>query len=170
MPCTLWCELTADETLTHVIRIKHPLGSPYCCKWSCRQLQHSIQDLSRQVTALVSQVQDLQGARQPRGGMRSPMLPSPQASSALVTSDDVISDRLVSFHDIQVSVNMRYRKHTNIIDTVEASNCACDNLFNALFLPQKILCTYNSGGRALKHQLTGVSLHCSDQRCPANLS
>lgn len=66
----------------------------------CRQLQHNIQDLSRQVTALVSQVQDLQGARQPRRQPASPA--TPQTSSALITSDDVISDRLVSFNDIQV--------------------------------------------------------------------
>jgi len=66
----------------------------------CRQLKLNIQDLSRQVTALVSQVQDLQGGRQPRWGAASPA--TPQMSSALVTSDDVISDRLVSFTDIQV--------------------------------------------------------------------
>ena len=66
----------------------------------CRQLQHNIQDLSRQVTALVSQVQDLQGGRQPRRQPASPA--TPQTSSALITSDDVISDRLVSFNDIQV--------------------------------------------------------------------
>ena len=52
------------------------------------------------MTALVSQVQDLQGGRQPRWGAASPA--TPQMSSALVTSDDVISDRLVSFTDIQV--------------------------------------------------------------------
>ena len=85
---------------------------------SCRQLQHNIQDLSRQVTALVSQVQDLQGGRQPRGGMHSSVSPSAPSSSALITSDDVISDRLVSFHDIQVSTIMRYIKHVSVIDAV----------------------------------------------------
>jgi hypothetical protein len=66
----------------------------------CRQLQHNIQDLSRQVTALVSQVQDLQSGRQQR---RQTALPAtPQTSSVLITSDDVISERLVSFNDIQV--------------------------------------------------------------------
>ena len=70
------------------------------CPVPCRQLKLNIQDLSRQVTALVSQVQDLQGGRQPRRGAASPA--TPQMSSALITSDDVISDRLVSFTDIQV--------------------------------------------------------------------
>ena len=68
------------------------------CARACRQLQHNIQDLSRQVTALVSQVQDLRGGRPPRQGSAAPAQPS----SALVTSDDVISGRLVSFTDIQV--------------------------------------------------------------------
>ena len=70
------------------------------CLVPCRQLKLNIQDLSSQVTALVSQVQDLQGGRQPRRGAASPA--TPQMSSALVTSDDIISDRLVSFTDIQV--------------------------------------------------------------------
>ncbi len=65
---------------------------------ACRQLQHNIQDLSRQVTALVSQVQDLRGGQTSRQGAAAPAQPS----SALVTSDDIISDRLVSFIDIQV--------------------------------------------------------------------
>ena len=33
--------------------------------------------------------------------------------------------------------------------------------------PRSFLCTHNSGGRALKHQISGLSLHCSDQHCPA---
>ena len=50
------------------------------------------------MTALVSQVQDLRGGQASRQGAAAPA----QSSSALVTSDDIISDRLVSFTDIQV--------------------------------------------------------------------
>lgn len=74
------------------------LGSSTECARACRQLQHNIQDLSRQVTALVSQVQDLRGGQPLRPASAAPAQPS----SALVTSDDIISDRLVSFTDIQV--------------------------------------------------------------------
>ena len=54
------------------------------------------------------------------------MLPSPQASSALVTSDDVISDRLVSFHDIQVSLITDVASIHSALMPCEARNCACE--------------------------------------------
>ena len=50
------------------------------------------------MTALVSQVQDLRGGQSARQASAAPAQPS----SVLVTSDDIISDRLVSFTDIQV--------------------------------------------------------------------
>lgn len=63
-----------------------------------RSLEQQVKDLGQQVAVLVNQVHSLQGNIAP-----SRLRPgTPSSSSGVVTADDIISDRLVSFHDIQV--------------------------------------------------------------------
>ena len=65
----------------------------------CRLLEQQVRDLGQQVTVLLNQVQSLQGSGLSR--LRVNGAPS-SSSSAVITSDDIISARLLSFEDIQV--------------------------------------------------------------------
>lgn len=58
-----------------------------------------MKDLGQQVAVLVNQVHSLQGTNPP-----SRLRPNgtPTSSSGIITADDIISERLVSFQDIQV--------------------------------------------------------------------
>ncbi len=66
----------------------------------CRLLEQQIRDLGQQVTVLLNQVQTLQGGRANRPQAAS----TPSSSTAVITSDDIISERLLSFLDIQVPI------------------------------------------------------------------
>ena len=69
------------------------------CLLACRMLEQQVKDLGQQVAVLVNQVHSLQSSTPP-----SRLRPSgtPSSSSGVVTADDIISERLVSFQDIQV--------------------------------------------------------------------
>jgi hypothetical protein len=69
------------------------------CWLGCRVLEQQVRDLGQQITVLLNQVQTLQSGRASRPTLAS----TPSQSSAVITSDDVISERLLSFQDIQVS-------------------------------------------------------------------
>lgn len=65
-----------------------------------RAQEQQVKDLGQQVAVLLNQVQTLQAGRSARQLPAMPATPSP--SSAIVTSDDIISERLLTFTDIQV--------------------------------------------------------------------
>ncbi len=72
-----------------------------CTVLGCRMLEQQVRDLGQQVTVLLNQVQTLQNGRagRPAAGASAT---TPSSSSALITSSDIISERLLSFPDIQV--------------------------------------------------------------------
>ena len=72
-----------------------------CDVLGCRLLEQQVRDLGQQVAVLLNQVQTLQNGRagRPAAGASTT---TPSSSSALITSSDIISERLLSFSDIQV--------------------------------------------------------------------
>ncbi|CAL8467199.1 g6735 [Coccomyxa elongata] len=92
--------IAASENRQHTARINQLEAEARRDANNRRMLEQQVRDLGQQVTVLLNQVQMLQNGRagRPAAGSSATI---PSSSSALITSSDIISERLLSFPDIQ---------------------------------------------------------------------
>lgn len=98
----------------------------------CRVLEQQIADLSRQVTTLLGQVHRLQGGSISNGARQEQAL-VPTGANGQATLHDVMTQKLLTFHDIEVSMSIHLRGNDGMTAT-EMSCMLCNHHHNAMSL------------------------------------